>query len=371
MGCIMDKAAFSPPDFALGRWILMKGNRSAVFLALAAALCYGLSAPVSKLLMGRVAPVLLAALLYLGAGLGMGAVLLLERRSRAGEKEARVTRQELPWVAAMVALDIAAPVLLMTGLAVTAPGTVSLINNFEIVVTAAIALLIFREAVGKRMWLAIVLITLSTAVLSMEELWPLTFSPGALLVLLACVCWGFENNCTRMLSLKNPVQIVTIKGLGSGLGALIIAAFSRQLTGDALYIALSLALGFVAYGLSIFFYIHAQRRLGAARTSAYYAAAPFIGVGLSFALDAQPVTAAFLAGLGIMALGTYLAAFERHGHSHRHEALTHEHRHDHADGHHGHCHDCEPEGEHCHEHCHEPLAHSHAHMPDMHHGHSH
>jgi len=189
------------------------------------------------------------------------------------------------------------------------------------------------------MWLAIALITVSSLILSFEDIGSLSFSPGSLLVALACVCWGLENNCTRMLSMKDPVQIVVVKGLGSGVGSLIIALATRALSLNVLYIALALLLGFFAYGLSIYFYILAQRELGAARTSAYYAVAPFIGVGLSFLVYGQPVTVSFVAACAIMLLGAYFAAVERHTHPHTHEAMEHEHRHSHHDGHHEHAHD--------------------------------
>jgi drug/metabolite transporter (DMT)-like permease len=206
----------------------------------------------------------------------------------------------------MIALDIAAPIALLFGLSMTTPANASLLNNFEIVATSLIALLVFKEAVGRRMWLALALITLSSLILSFEDMSSLSFSLGSLLVLAACVCWGFENNCTRMLSHKNPLHIVVVKGLGSGIGALVIAFASGEYSFDALYIVLAILLGFFAYGLSIYFYIRAQRDLGAARTSAYYAVAPFIGVGLSLIIFGNPLTATFILALIIMIAGAYL-----------------------------------------------------------------
>lgn len=342
---------------------------SAILYAILAALFYGVSSPISKLLLVKISPTFLAALLYLGAGLGM-ATLNLVRRAPAKRSEAPLTRKDLPYVIAMILLDIAAPILLMFGLTRTTPANVSLLNNFEIVATALIALFLFREPIGRRMWLAIVLITLSSLILSFEDASSLSFSIGSLLVLLASLCWGLENNCTRKLSLKDPLQIVVIKGFGSGVGSLLIASLMNELNGTLVYIALALVLGFFAYGLSIYFYILAQRDLGAARTSAYYAVAPFIGVGLSLLLFRQPFTTSFVTALGIMLLGAYFATFERHSHLHSHEGLTHEHRHRHDDGHHNHTHDY-PVTEHSHIHTHEPLTHAHLHTPDVHHQHSH
>ena len=350
--------------------ILRTTNKLPILLAILAAACYGVSSPISKLLLKELSPVFMAALLYLGAGLGMLAVKAATRMKKREKKEARITKNELPFVLAMIVLDIAAPILLMLGLMMTNPATVSLLNNFEIVATSIIALAIFKEAIGRRLWIAIALITLSSILLSVSDLGNLSFSVGAVFALLACVCWGFENNCTRKLSLKDPLQIVIIKGLGSGTGALLIAAFTKTLSANTLYILFALCLGFFAYGLSIYFYILAQRELGAARTSAYYAIAPFIGVGLSFLIFGQGITTSFVFALAIMVLGAYFAAFEKHKHAHAHKQIEHEHRHSHMDGHHNHSHD-DPITEHSHPHTHETLTHEHPHTPDMHHVHSH
>ncbi len=350
---------------------MMNDKRTrAILSAVTAALCYGTSAPLSKLLLAHLPATFMAALLYLGAGLGMAVLALVRKFSGAKTKDASLTAKELPYVLAMIALDIAAPVLFMLGLSLTSPSGVALLNNFEIVATTLVARIVFREAVGKRMWLAILLITLASVLLTVEDISSLSFSAGSVFVVLACLCWGIENNCTRMLSIRDPMQIVLIKGIGSGLGALGIAYFTNALRMEALYIGLALLLGCFSYGMSIYFYVLAQRELGAARTSAYYAIAPFIGVALSLALFRQPVSVAFLAALLVMAAGVYFTVFEKHSHRHTHEAVTHEHRHTHHDGHHLHSHES-PAGEHSHVHTHEALTHMHAHAPDLHHTHTH
>ncbi|NLB38429.1 MAG: EamA family transporter, partial [Clostridiales bacterium] len=337
----------------------------AVVLALLAALCYGLSVPLGRLLLEQLSPTFLAALLYLGAALAM----LPARLLRQEKAEARLARADLPYVAAMVALDIPAPILLLFGLHTTAPATASLLSNFEIVATALVALFLFREAIGRRMWLAIGAITLASAVLSLNGLGGVLWSPGALLVLLACVCWGVENNMTNRLSLKNPADIVLVKGLGARVGALVIAVATGAVGGAMLPVALALLLGSVSYGLSILLYIRAQRSLGAARTSAYYAVAPFIGMAISFVVFREPPSASFFIALPLMVLGAVLAVTEHHAHRHRHAALTHTHRHSHADGHHEHAHAVTPTGEHSHPHAHTPVEHAHPPTPDAHHRH--
>ena len=347
---------------------MQKKATSPILFAILAAICYGVSAPVSKMLLEKIPPTQMAALLYLGAGVGMFIVNLFGQKSRM---EAKITKREWPYVLGMIILDIAAPILLMLGLSMTTPANASLLNNFEIVATSVIALTIFKEAIGKRMWMAIFLITLSSIILSFEDISSFSFSAGSLLVLGACLCWGLENNCTRMLSLKNPLQIVIIKGFGSGLGALMIAFITNEIAFFPLYILYALLLGFFAYGLSIFFYIKAQRALGAARTSAYYAVAPFVGAALSFIMFKQPLTVSFVVALIIMLVGAYLAAFEKHRHVHTHETMQHEHRHSHDDRHHNHGHESTVLGEHSHAHTHEKITHEHEHTPDMHHKHTH
>ncbi len=349
----------------------MSKRNTAVFQAILAAALFGMSTPVSKLLLDKIPPVLMAALLYLGAALGMLVIYIIRGAGKGEVNEARITRHESKFVVGMIFLDIAAPIFLMVGLRMSAASNVALLGNFEIVATAIIAMLIFRENIGPRLWMAIGLITLSSIVLSVKDLGSFSFSTGSLLVLLASVCWGLENNCTRMLSIKDPMQIVIIKGFGSGLGSLIIALALKEFSFDLVYIIIALILGFFAYGLGIYLYVRAQRELGAARTSAYYAAAPFIGVGLSVLMFKQDYAISFFVALVIMVIGAYLAAVEKHKHKHPHEFTVHEHRHAHNEGHHNHKHEAEVIKEHSHEHIHEPLAHSHAHTPDLHHKHDH
>ena len=256
-------------------------KRFAIVLAIGAAALYGLSAPMSKLLLVEISPIFMAALLYLGAGIGMLFVGLIKKKKNE-KRESNLEKKDLKYIIVMIVLDITAPFLLMLGLTQSSASTVSLLNNFEIVATTVIALVFFKEAIGKRMWVAIIFIMIAGFILSFEDISSLKFSLGSLFVILATIAWGLENNCTRMLSLSNPIQIVVIKGFGSGIGALIIAFIFNALNFNIVYILISLCLGFIAYGLSIFLYVLAQRELGAARTSTYYAVAPFIGVLLSF-----------------------------------------------------------------------------------------
>ena len=330
----------------------------AIFFAVLAAALYAINIPLSKLLLQHIQPTMLASYLYLGAGIGIGAVFLVtkKRSSHTGE---RITKKDLPFVLGMIVLDTIAPILLMFGLLDSASANASLLNNFEIVCTSMIALLIFKEAVSGKMWLAISLITASSFFLSFEDLASFKLSWGAILVLLATLCWGLENNCTRNLSGKNTYHVVFLKGIFSGLGSLIVALVMGEELARLRYFALALLLGFVAYGLSIFFYIKAQGMIGAAKTSAYYAVAPFIGTALSFVLFAERPAWTYFLGLAIMIAGTVIVILDtlarKHSHVHRH-TVTHTHD--------GSTHTHTVEHEHEHEHILSDKRHHHRHGSD-------
>lgn len=278
-----------------------------VGLAVAAAALYASSVPLSKLLMGSVDPGSLAGLLYLGAGAGMWA-FLGARQVTGGKSSSRpMERRDMPYVAAMVALDIAAPLLLMGGLAMSAPESVSLLNNFEIVATALIARAFFKEAISPKLWAGIVAMTASCVLLTVEPESGISLSPGSLLVLGACLCWGVENNCTASIADCDPALVVAIKGVGSGAGALAVALIGGSSLPELVPALLAMLLGFASYGLSILAYVWAQRGLGAARTSAYYAVGPFIGVAVAWVIFGETPEAGFLVALALMALGSWLS----------------------------------------------------------------
>ncbi len=290
---------------------MTKTIRTGILLAILAAALYSVNAPLSKLLLDYMPSTLMAGFLYLGAGVGMGAIALVRRAAKRQRTESRLTGRELPYVIAMILLDIAAPVCLLFGLASTTAANASLLNNFEIVATALIALVVFREKISARLWLGILFVTLSCALLSFEDIASLQFSYGSLFILLACVCWGFENNCTRKISSKDPQQIVLLKGIFSGLGSLAIGlAIGERVTAVWSVFAV-LGVGFVAYGLSIFFYVYAQRYLGAARTSAYYAVAPFLGTALSLIIFRDMPHYTYFIALGLMAIGAWLSSQDK------------------------------------------------------------
>lgn len=286
-------------------------RRKGIALAVLAAALYALNAPFSKLLLTDIPPTLMAGFLYVGAGLGMGVLALVRKARHRQSTERKLTRAELPYTIAMVLLDIAAPICLMIGLKATTAANVALLNNFEIVATALVALMVFRESISPRLWLGILFVTVSCGILSFEDGSSLHFSYGSLFVLAAAVCWGFENNCTRKISSKDPMQIVLLKGVFSGIGSILIGLWIGERITVFWSIAAVLMLGFVAYGLSIYFYVYAQRLLGAARTSAYYAVSPFLAVGFSLLLFREIPSGRYCLALMLMIAGAWLAAQDK------------------------------------------------------------
>lgn len=282
--------------------------KKGIMFALLAAALYALNAPFSKIMLNYMPPVLTAGFLYIGAGVGMLIIALTRKLKKTNRVEEKLTGKDLPYTVAMILLDIAAPICLMTGLTATTAANASLLNNFEIVATSVIALAVFKEKISCRLWTGIFFVTLSCGILSFEDFSSFSFSYGSLFILLAAVCWGFENNCTRKLSSKDPLQIVLLKGIFSGIGSVVIGIGTGERITALWSVAAICAVGFVAYGLSIYFYVYAQRLLGAARTSAFYAVSPFIAVIFSlFMFKEIPGISYFIAVL-LMAVGAWLSS---------------------------------------------------------------
>lgn len=345
-------------------------KKAAIFFAVLAAALYAVNVPVSKMLLHDIGPAMMAGFLYLGAGLGL--VLYSFISDMFGKKVMKepLTKKELPFTVSMVLLDIAAPILLMLGVTMTTSANVSLLNNFEIVATSLIALIFFKEYLSKRLWTAVIMVTIASILLGLEGTSSFSFNMGSLYVLGACICWGFENNCTKMLSSKSSVEIVMIKGCFSGLGSLMIAFLAGEKLPNMGSIFVVLVLGFVAYGLSINFYIMAQKDLGAAKTSAFYSIAPFLGVGFSMLLLHERPNVYFYTAFAIMAVSTLVmvkdAMILQHSHAHTH-VHTHEHRHGNFVHTHEHCH----EHTHFHEHEGDDKVHTHGHHRLKNHDHLH
>jgi drug/metabolite transporter (DMT)-like permease len=347
-------------------------------LAILSALLFGASTPVAKLLIADgFDPQLLAGIFYLGAGLGLAAMQAIRRAIGQVNREAPLRRADLPRLSMAVLLGgTVAPVLLLLGLARSSASTAALLLNLESVATMAIAWLAFRENVDKRLLFGAFAITVGALVLSMGGRSIAAASPGngmgALLIAGACLCWGVDNNVTRGLSGADPVQITLIKGLVAGAANVALAWLNgANLPAPSLLWVAGLV-GFLGYGISLTLFVRALRQLGAARTSAYFSTAPFLGALVALAVFSDAITPTLLIAGALMAFGVYLHLTESHSHEHLHAAMEHEHSHTH-DEHHQHVHDAgEASGEpHTHRHQHTPLLHKHPHYPDLHHHHGH
>ncbi len=338
--------------------------------AILAAILFGISAPLAKLLLAQVAPITMAGLLYTGSGGAAGLVLLLRKCRKDHLVEAPIEKHEISWLAgAVLAGGILAPILLMKGLSGTPASTAALLLNFESASTTFLAAILFHEAVGRRVWLSVGIITGASILLTWDQTTGWGFSWSALAILSACVLWGLDNNLTRHVSSRDPLTIVAIKGLGAGIfslgfGLVLGEGFPSLSTAIA-----AMLLGAICYGLSIVLFILAMRELGAARTGALFASAPFIGALISIPLFHEtPGLQTFLAGF-LLLTGTLILLREDHQHSHKHKEELHSHSHTH-DAHHQH-HEEDIPGWHSHFHSHAGVEHSHPHMPDLHHRHAH
>ncbi|MBI5001706.1 MAG: DMT family transporter [Euryarchaeota archaeon] len=343
-----------------------------MLMGVGAAVLFGASAPLAKLLLGTIDPVMLAGLLYLGSGLGMALAKAVQTVAGRSGSEASLRRMDFPWLlSALVVGGVAAPIILMLGLGTTPASTAALLLNFEAVGTVVVARLMFREAVGRWVWLALALVTVGSAVLSMDggDGWGLSL--GAVAILAACLLWGLDNNITRNVSARDPVSIVAIKGMGAGLFSVALAyALGRNFPVVSTALA-AMLVGFVCYGLSIALYVRALRDMGAARTGALFGTAPFVGAAMSLLIFHDTLTLGFIASVPLMIVGAVILFKEAHAHTHVHLSEIHEHRHAHDDGHHDHTHEKSVEGAHSHPHQHEALGHTHSHAPDIHHRHGH
>lgn len=348
---------------------------SPMLKAILAAVLFGASAPISKLLLGEIAPTLMASFLYLGSGFGLLLLRCIRKFETRSCDEAGLTRKDWPWlISAVFVGGIAAPIVLMFSLKNTPASTASLLLNFESAATAVIAGVAFREAIGKRIWLAVSLITTASILLSWDASGQWGFSWGAVGILGACILWGIDNNCTRNVSAKDPLVIVTIKGLSAGTFSLILSLVIGLSLPAFKFIFVAMILGFFSYGLSVVLFIRAMRELGSVRTSALFGMAPFVGAMLSLLLLRESQGLLFFVSLSIMIIGAFFLINEEHDHLHEHEAIEHEHRHNHSDLHHTHFHSSDQipkSGYHSHIHRHESIIHKHPHTPDIYHRHSH
>ena len=339
-----------------------------VAIALVSALLFGASTPLSKLLLEQVSPFQLAGLLYLGAALGVSPFAI---RKRVVQRVVRLDRANQVRLAGAVVLGgMAGPVLLLLGLRVAAAASVSLWLNLELVATAVLGVVLFRDQLTRRAWVGAGLVVAAALLLSWQEQ-SAGLLPG-LMVALACVCWGFDNHFTSLIDGLTPQETTLWKGLVAGATNLAIGLAVSSWSATAGATVAALGLGALAYGASIVLYIAAAQNIGATRGQLVFSAAPFFGVLLSVLVLGEPFGAVQIAATAVLALGLLVLLREGHAHRHRHPAQQHEHWHRHNDGHHLHQHFGLPAwAGHAHPHRHAAVEHEHPHVPDVHHRHKH
>jgi drug/metabolite transporter (DMT)-like permease len=336
--------------------------------AILAAMLFGAATPFASRVVGEASPQVLAGLLYLGSGLLLGASMLAWPTRR----QAPLTRRELPALAGAIFFGGGlGPLLLMVGLRSTPAPTASLLLNLEVVFTAVIAWVIFHESLDRQVAVGFALIVAGGAVLSWNQHGTFGLPAGALAVAAACGCWAIDNNLTQKVSGKDPRQIATLKGLLAGSANLAIGLLAGGSLPALGATAATMSIGVVGYGISLMLFVFALRSLGAARTGAYFALAPFVGVVVAILVFGESVSARLIPAGALMAVGVWLHLSERHDHRHVHEPITHAHPHTHDDLHHAHPHlpGVDVSEPHVHEHDHQPVAHAHPHRPDIHHRH--
>lgn len=339
-------------------------------MALGSAALFGASTPASKYLLSTIDPWMLAGILYLGAGIGLFLYRMARKLLAVTSSEASLSRPDIPWLIAVILFGgIIAPILLMLGLTRTEASAASLLLNVESLATMAIAWLVFRENVDKRLLLGAAAILCGACILAWSGS-ELTLSFGAIFVIGACLAWGIDNNLTRKLSASDPTQVAMFKGLVAGVANIALAlVVGAEMPSVAAAVAGGF-LGLISIGISLVLFMLALRHLGTARTGAYYSTAPFVGALLSVLFLAEPLSVKLvIAGL-LMAVGVWLHLTETHEHEHEHDELAHEHSHVH-DAHHQHHHEGPVTEPHAHWHSHTRLRHKHPHFPDLHHRHSH
>jgi len=347
--------------------------RSPFAFIMISALLFGISTPLAKLLLRDIPAVALAGLLYIGAFLGLSLYSVVRAKMSGSDiKAPSLERKDLPWLAgAIVAGGIVGPISMMMGLNLVSGFSASLLLNLEGVTTSAIAVFVFKENAGERLWLALASMTVTGAFLTWDPTQGKFEIVGPLLLIFAMICWGIDNNLTRNLSEKDPVEVAAIKGLIAGTVSLSVALVLRVKMPLDLTIAFALLLGSFSYGASLVFFIKALEGLGSSRTGVFFSLAPFIGAVTSLILLREWIGWVMFPATGFMIVGVWLIMTERHLHRHRHETFVHTHLHNHTEMHHLHRHLGTIHEPHAHEHFHMEQTHSHVHWPDIHHRHKH
>ena len=344
---------------------------SGQFLAILSAALFGVSPVLCKMLIGDMSPALLAGLLYLGSGIGLQIFLLLKGRNSIQELGRISPQSRLKLLGAVLSGGIIAPLCLTYGIKYGTASEVTLLLNLETVSTTLISWMVFKEYIGPRVWTGKLLILVAAAVLILQREGELSLSLSGILVVIACIFWGIDNNLTRDVEELPSTTLALFKGIVAGIFNIILALLFTTGVTTAIQAGGALSIGALSYGLSLVLFVEALRRIGAARTTTFFAVGPFIGTLLSVVMLGENPPAPYWIAASLMLGGIFLLYREKHGHLHTHEPVSHQHGHIH-DEHHRHPHaEVDSRGRHDHPHSHEPLTHIHGHWPDIHHRHEH
>jgi drug/metabolite transporter (DMT)-like permease len=344
-------------------------KRFAIITGILSGFLFGIATPFSKLLLNGLNSFQLAGLLYLGAALAMlpyvfkknnNLKLLFQSGSRAKT------------TGIIFFGGFMAPLLLLAGLKSANAASVSIWLNMELVATAILGVLIFKDSLDKYTWIGVALTIIAGVTTSFGE----GFSgiTSGLLITAACICWGIDNHLTALTDGASPQTVTFAKGIVAGSVNLIIGSLIA--TQPILFgsIAPAIVVGIFSYGFSIVLYVTSAQNLGATRSQILFSTAPLWGVILSYIFYHESFQWVHIISIALLALAVIVTNILSHKHSHSHIATSHLHYHQHADGHHTHSHITESDegGKwHSHVHTHEPLTHEHPHDPDLHHRHSH
>jgi len=345
-----------------------KSTTHSVSLALLSAALFGAATPASKTLLGSLSAFQLAGLLYLGAVLGV--LVVIVRRGSWRPPWKMSVKNRLHLFGAVFFGGIAGPVLLLLGLKMASAASVSLWLNLELVATAILGRLFFKDHLGKYGWLGVVGIVFAGVILSLSEgvagVW------AGLLVLGACISWGLDNHFTALIDGITPAQSTLWKGMVAGTVNLLIGIFLHPFEASFSITIGALVIGILAYGASITLYITSAQGMGATRAQMFFASAPFFGVALSVIILGETISSLQIISALLLIISLSAIFKDQHIHKHQHEAMAHEHSHGHDDDHHNHAHDSlDSKNKHSHWHEHDSQEHAHPHWPDLHHRHKH
>jgi drug/metabolite transporter (DMT)-like permease len=344
-------------------------KKRSVFIGLLAGLLFGVATPMSKIMLSQLNGFQLAGLLYIGAGLAFLPFIIKNRKNEFTALRQTGKKKHLAGV--ILFGGILGPLFLMIGLKTANAMSVSIWLNMELVATAILGILIFKDHLDRYAIFGVILTLGAGIIISIQE--PNSGLISAFFILMACISWGFDNHLSAIIDGVSPQTITFVKGVFGGLTNLIIGMFLNGWQIQIHYIPIALLLGVFSYGISIVLYVTSAQNLGATRSQILFSTAPFWGIIAAWIFLGEPLTLLVLISSSVLVLGIVFTNINSHRHTHYHKSMGHIHLHSHDDGHHNHIHegDSDKSLKHSHLHEHKEIEHAHKHYPDLHHRHKH